>query len=57
MEPKVLNLSTWEKLAQNNEVLLLSPPENKFLVYWIGAETASGLESKQRKFLEQLQGS
>lgn len=56
MEPKVLNLSKWERLAQNHEVLLLSPPENKFLVYWIGAETASGLDSKQKKFLEQLQG-
>lgn len=56
MESKVLSLSQWELLAQNSDVLLLSPPENKFLLYWIGADTASDLDSKQRKFLEQLQG-
>ncbi len=56
MEPKVLSVSQWELLAQNTDVLLLSPPENKFLIYWMGANTVSGLESKQKKFLEQLQG-
>lgn len=55
MEPKSLTLSQWEQLAQNSEVLLLSPPENKFLIYWIGAESSRELETKQRAFLEQLQ--
>lgn len=54
METKKLNESQWKTLAENSNILLLSPPDNKFVIYWIGADSVAQIEMKRKEFLEQL---
>ena len=54
LETKKLNELQWKKLSENTSVLLLSPPENKFVIYWIEADSTLEIDDKRKAFLEQL---
>ncbi len=54
MEPKFISKEKWVALSHMKDVLILSPPENKFLIYWIGSDELEKIQNSKRLLLEQL---